>query len=39
MDIRDAVTNARQSGVTWQEIGDLFGFSRQAAQERFGQRR
>ena len=32
----EAVDNARQAGCTWQEIGELFGVSRQAAQQRWG---
>lgn len=31
-----AVERAREGGVTWQQIGDLFGTTRQAAQQRFG---
>lgn len=34
--LRAAVTRARQSGRTWQTIGDLLGTSRQAAFQRFG---
>jgi hypothetical protein len=32
----DAVQEARAAGRTWQEIGDVLGVSRQAAQQRFG---
>jgi hypothetical protein len=32
----EAVDYARRSGATWQAIGDLFGVSRQAAQQRWG---
>jgi hypothetical protein len=32
----ETVDYARQSGATWQAIGDLFGVSRQAAQQRWG---
>jgi sulfur relay (sulfurtransferase) complex TusBCD TusD component (DsrE family) len=31
-----AVRAARRRGVTWQQIADVFGVSRQAVQERFG---
>jgi hypothetical protein len=31
----EAVDEARRAGATWQEIGDLFGVSRQAAHERW----
>jgi hypothetical protein len=31
-----AVDVARDHGMSWQKIGDLFGISRQAAWERFG---
>jgi hypothetical protein len=31
----EAVDYARTSGATWQAIGDLFGVSRQAAQQRW----
>lgn len=34
--LRVSVEQARQSGHTWQEIGDLLGVSRQAAFQRFG---
>lgn len=34
-DLQDAVTAARQDGVTWQEIADALGMTRQAAWERF----
>jgi ATP-dependent Clp protease ATP-binding subunit ClpA len=31
------VTDARRAGVSWAEIGELFGTSRQAAQQRYAQ--
>lgn len=34
--VRDAVTQVRAAGATWQEIGDVLGTSRQAAFQRFG---
>lgn len=34
----DAVRGMRQSGATWQEIGDAAGTSRQAAHERWAKR-
>ncbi len=34
--LRRAVDEARASGRTWQEIGDVLGTSRQAAYQRFG---
>lgn len=33
-----AVTHARQTGLSWREIGDLFGVSRQAAYAQFSGR-
>lgn len=33
--LRTAVDLARDRGATWQQIGDMFGVTRQAAQERF----
>lgn len=33
-----AVAQAREAGHTWQEIGELLAVSRQAAQQRFGER-
>ena len=30
------VEEARAGGVSWREIGDLYGISKQAAQQRFG---
>jgi hypothetical protein len=30
------VSDARREGMAWAEIGELFGTSRQAAQQRFG---
>jgi hypothetical protein len=32
----ERVLIARAGGVTWQEIGDALGMSRQSAQQRFG---
>jgi hypothetical protein len=32
-----AVVLAREAGMTWAEIGERFGITRQAAQQRFGQ--
>jgi hypothetical protein len=32
----EVVDYARSSGATWQQVGDLFGFTRQAAQQRWG---
>ncbi len=32
----EAVDYARNAGATWQQVGDLFGFSRQAAFQRWG---
>jgi hypothetical protein len=34
--LREAVQNARQTGHTWAEIGELLGTTRQAAFQRFG---
>jgi hypothetical protein len=31
------VNAARNSGATWEQIGDALGVSRQAAQQRYGQ--
>jgi hypothetical protein len=33
---RKAVANLRAQGMTWAEVGDVFGITRQAAQQRFG---
>jgi uncharacterized NAD(P)/FAD-binding protein YdhS len=33
--LRQAVHEARRQGVTWQQIGDTLGTTRQSAQERF----
>lgn len=30
------VREAREDGATWQAVGDYYGVSRQAAQQRFG---
>lgn len=38
-DIAATVAGARAEGMTWQQIGELFGISRQAAHERFSQPR
>lgn len=35
-DLVDAVTAARELGVTWERIGRALGVTRQAAQKRFG---
>ena len=32
---RATVAEARQAGLTWTQIGELFGMSKQAAQQRF----
>lgn len=34
-DLPVIVRGARKDGATWQEIGDMLGMSRQAAQQRF----
>lgn len=31
----ESVSAAKKAGVTWQQIGDIMGISRQAAWERF----
>ena len=31
-----AIEQARQSGTTWTRIGELYGTSKQAVQQRFG---
>jgi len=36
--IRDAVTGLREHGYSWAEIGSRLGVSRQAAQQRWGNR-
>ena len=33
---RELVRQARNEGLSWQAIGDVFGTSRQAVQQRFG---
>jgi len=33
--MRQAVHEARRQGVTWQQVGDTLGTTRQSAQERF----
>jgi hypothetical protein len=30
------IAEARQKGIPWSEIGDIYGCTRQAAQQRFG---
>jgi len=34
--VLDAVTAARNKGMSWQRIGDILGTSAQAAQQRYG---
>lgn len=34
----ESVTAMRNRGVTWAEIGDAFGITKQAAQQRWGKR-
>jgi len=34
--MRELVRQARAEGMSWQAIGDIFGTSRQAVQQRFG---
>jgi hypothetical protein len=34
--LENRVAAARDALVTWQQIGDVFGISKQAAQQRFG---
>ena len=36
--IRDAVTGLREHGYSWTDIGSRFGVTRQAAQQRWGNR-
>jgi hypothetical protein len=36
---QQAVLNARAKGVTWSEIGRVYGMTKQAAQQRFRSRR
>ena len=36
--IVEAVRGLRRSGVTWQDVGDVLGTSRQAAEQYFGPR-
>jgi len=33
--LRQAVHEARRQGLTWQQVGDTLGTTRQSAQERF----
>lgn len=35
-ELRAAVKRARAAGATWQNIADVFGTTRSAAQQRFG---
>ena len=34
---RQAVIDARAAGMSWTEVGEVLGVTRQAAQQRFGQ--
>jgi hypothetical protein len=34
-----AADEARAQGYTWEEIGSVFGMTKQSAQERFGEKR
>ena len=34
--LNNTVANARDAGMSWAEVGDLLGITRQAAQQRFG---
>jgi hypothetical protein len=36
--LRDSVTAMRDRGVTWDEIGEAFGITKQGAQKRWGRR-
>lgn len=36
-DINRLVTQARQEGHTWKQIGDALGITRQAAHQRYGE--
>lgn len=36
VELASAVVAARLAGASWQTIGNCFGISRQAAQQRFG---
>lgn len=36
--MNEAVVNAKFAGATWQQIGDIFGITRQAAYDRFSKR-
>lgn len=33
--MRQAVANARENGVTWQQVGDILGVTRQAAHSKY----
>jgi hypothetical protein len=35
---RASIENARGAGLTWAEIGDVYGLTKQGAQQRFGLR-
>jgi hypothetical protein len=37
--LRTWIDIARKKGATWTEVGDAIGMSRQAAQQRYGERR
>lgn len=34
--LSEAAVQAKHAGATWQQIGDVFGMTRQAAYDRFG---
>lgn len=34
--VQNTVDNARDAGMTWAEVGEILGCTRQAAQQRFG---
>jgi hypothetical protein len=34
--VRRAVVEARKKGATWEQIGAVYGITKQAAQQRFG---
>lgn len=36
LSVRIAVSAARDAGCTWEEVGSVWGITRQAAQQRFG---
>jgi hypothetical protein len=37
LSVRIAVDVAREAGCTWEEVGSVWGITRQAAQQRFGE--